>query len=133
MKNAERTRFSGRAVGHELRADLGGDSHVAACAVVRDLPQVFYYAGVSVDAFGEHGLDALAAAPGERWIVIEDDESHHELKRLTRIAPGRFLKKIALQLADDTLYLIRLAPPPPPASDGVGLHRVPSPGAPGDG
>ena len=82
MKNAERTRFSGRAVGQELRQDLGDDPRLSACSVVRDLPQVFYYADVPVEAFGEGGIEAMAAAPGERWVVIENDEAHHELDHL---------------------------------------------------
>jgi 4-amino-4-deoxy-L-arabinose transferase-like glycosyltransferase len=106
-KNAERMRYSGRAVGVELRADLGDDPHVSTAAVVRDFPQVFYYAGVDVDAFGEHGLSKLVAAPGQRWIVLNEDEYGW----LAKTAAGRLDHVTPLRLARDTLYLARYTNP----------------------
>jgi hypothetical protein len=100
-------RYSGRAVGVELRADLGDDPHVSTAAVVRDFPQVFYYAGVDVDAFGEHGLSKLVAAPGQRWIVLNEDEYGW----LAKTAAGRLDHVTPLRLARDTLYLARYTNP----------------------
>ena len=108
-KNAERMRYSGRAVGIELRGYLGNDPRVSTAAVVRDLPQVFFYAGVNVDAFGEKGLDKLAAAPGRRWIVLNDIE----FAKLIKSAPGRLDHITPLHLAKDTLYLAQYSGPSP--------------------
>jgi 4-amino-4-deoxy-L-arabinose transferase-like glycosyltransferase len=106
-KNAERMRYSGRAIGMELRADLGTDPHISTAALVRDFPQVFYYADVSVETFGEHGLSKLAAAPGQRWIVLNDDE----YAKLSKTASDRLSHITPLILARDTLYLAQYSNP----------------------
>ena len=112
MKNAQRTRFSGRTVGLELRRVLGDEPQVSAAAVVRDLPQIFYYAGARVESFGEHGVAKLAAAPGPRWVLLEQDVPDHlEYSQMRKIAPQRLGEEHRLEWAGETLYLIRLEGP----------------------
>jgi 4-amino-4-deoxy-L-arabinose transferase-like glycosyltransferase len=119
MKNAERTRYSGRAVGAELRAIVGNGAVLSAAAVVRDLPQVFYYAGVSVESFGEHGVGGLAATAGPRWILLEEQSPDHlEYTQMRRLTPERVRQVRRLRLADEWLYLIWV-----PAGDGAGGGR----------
>jgi 4-amino-4-deoxy-L-arabinose transferase-like glycosyltransferase len=103
MKNAERTRYSGRVIGAELRAVVGDEPRVSTAMVNRDLPQVFYYAGVSVEAFGEMRIDRLAAAPGERWVVLAEPE----YLKLSKEKPGRLQRVTPLHLPSDTLYVAR--------------------------
>jgi hypothetical protein len=103
MKNAERTRYSGRVIGAELRAAVGDEPRVRTAMVNRDLPQVFYYAGVSVEAFGEMRIDRLAAAPGERWVVLAEPE----YLKLSKEKPGRLQRVTPLHLPSDTLYVAR--------------------------
>ncbi len=123
-KNAERMRYSGRAVGLQLRGDLKTDPHISTAALVRDFPQVFYYADISVETFGEHGLNKLLAAPGRRWILLNEDEY---TKLLPQSARDRLDHITPLILARDRLYLAQYTNLPAtlatPAPTGEGSDR----------
>jgi len=67
-KNAERRHKSAANPAAVLRAVIGNASRVSAAGVVRDLPELFYYAGVDVDSYGEFGLPKLAATRGGHWV-----------------------------------------------------------------
>ncbi len=103
MKNAQRTFLSGREAAIRVREIVGADQHVSTAALLRDFPQVFYYANVPVDPFGEHGWQRLADAPGPRWILLNAEE----FDRLHKLHGDRFLQITPLHLPHDTLYLAR--------------------------
>ena len=88
-KNLERQRRSTRGVAVQLRA-IVGDGPVCVASENRDVPELFYYAGVPVRAFGESGLAALAAAPGGRWVVLGQNKMFPEFRTLTAQVPGAF-------------------------------------------
>jgi hypothetical protein len=111
MKNAERTQFSGRAAGQELRRAMGESATVSVAGIIRDLPQILYYADVPVRAFGEKGLDDLAAAPGARWALLNQPE----YTRLSSTAPDTLSRITPLRMVNDTVYLVWYDPEKSPS------------------
>jgi len=115
MKNAERTHFSGRAAGVELRQLLPADTQVSIASLNRDLPQIFYYAGVPVKAFGEKRLADLVTAPGNRWVALSEDEYH----TIFAGTWGALSKVTPLKMVNDTVYLAWYEPRSVPTTDRV--------------
>jgi hypothetical protein len=115
-KNLERQRRSTLNVAAQLRAIVGGNP-VAVASENRDTPELFYYAGVPVEAFGERGLASLAAKPGKRWVVLGQNRMFREYQTLIYDVPAAFPHGVT-QLAmpkGDKIY-VGLYDPPPGAS-----------------
>jgi 4-amino-4-deoxy-L-arabinose transferase-like glycosyltransferase len=97
-KNIERRDYSAKNAAMELRDFIGAGSTIGVCSMVRDQPELFYYAGVKVQAFGEQKQSALAAAPGGRWVLLTQNDRFPEYSTIKRDIPhafpygGRWLK-----------------------------------------
>jgi 4-amino-4-deoxy-L-arabinose transferase-like glycosyltransferase len=113
-KNAERRRKSAKNPAVVLRQVIGNAPRVSAAGVVRDLPELFYYADVDVDAYGELGLPQLAAARGGHWVVISENEKYPAYSTINKNIPGAFPKGITkLPMPDprDRIYVGWYDPP----------------------
>jgi 4-amino-4-deoxy-L-arabinose transferase-like glycosyltransferase len=112
-KNAERIRKSAKAPAAKLREDIGDARVVLAAGVVRDLPELFYYAGVDVDAYGEFGLPQLAAVRGGHWVVLSENEKYPAYSTIQKYIPGALSKVRKLPMADprDIIYVGWYDPP----------------------
>jgi 4-amino-4-deoxy-L-arabinose transferase-like glycosyltransferase len=114
-KNAERRRKSSANAAAQLRGVIGDASRVSAAGVVRDLPELFYYAGVDVDSYGEFGLPRLCAARGGHWVVISENERYPAYSTIKKYIPGAFPRGITkLHMPDprDQIYVGWYDPPP---------------------
>jgi 4-amino-4-deoxy-L-arabinose transferase-like glycosyltransferase len=74
-KNAERRKKSAKNPAVVLRQVIGDAKIVSAGGLVRDLPELFYYTGVDVHAYGEFGLPKLADSRGGCWVVVSENEN----------------------------------------------------------
>ena len=81
-KNLERQQRSTRNAAAQLRL-IVGPGPVAVASENRDTPELFFYAGVPVRAFGERGLAKLAAEAGGRWVVLSQNRLFPEYATLT--------------------------------------------------
>jgi hypothetical protein len=113
-KNAERRRKSAKNPAVVLRAVIGNAPRVSAAGVVRDLPELFYYAGVDVDAYGEFGLPQLAAVRGGHWVVISENEKYPAYSTIKKYIPGAFprgITKLPMPDPRDQIYVGWYDPP----------------------
>ncbi len=128
-KNLERQRRSTRGVAAQLRSVVGRGP-VAVASENRDTPEMFFYAGVDVRAFGERGLAKLAAAPGGRWVVLSQNKLFPEYATLTSQVPGAFPRgvvRLGMPNPKDVVYA-GWYEPPPGTSRAVTLPPVPPEG-----
>ena len=88
-KNIERQTRSTRNAAAQLRS-IVGDGPVAVASENRNTPELFFYANVEVEAFGERGLARLAEKPGGRWAVVSQNKLFPEYKTLASQIPGAF-------------------------------------------
>ena len=80
----------------------------------RDMPELFYYAGVNVDSFGEAGLPALAEKARGQWIVISETDQYPAYSTLLKQIPNAFpqgLKKLHMPDVRDKIYVGWYDPP----------------------
>jgi len=89
-KNAERRTKSAKTPAAKLREVIGSASRVSAAGVVRDLPELFYYAHVDVDSYGEFGLPKLVATARGHWVVISENESYPAYSTIMKYIPKAF-------------------------------------------
>jgi 4-amino-4-deoxy-L-arabinose transferase-like glycosyltransferase len=89
-KNAERRRKSAANVSGEIRSIIGNASRVSAAGLVRDLPELFYYANVDVDNYGEFGLPQLANARGGHWVVLSQTDQYPAYSTILHYVPDAF-------------------------------------------
>ncbi len=130
-KNLERQRRSTRNAAAQLRSIVGGGP-VAVASENRDTPELFFYAGVPVQAFGERGLAKLAAAPGPRWVVLGQNRLFPEYATLIKQIPGAFPRppvRLTMPNPRDVVYVGWYDPPagasrvvtlPPASADDAG-------------
>jgi len=112
-KNAERQRKSAKNPAAQLRAIIGDSPRVSAAGVVRDLPELFYYAGVDVDSYGEYGLPQLVQHRGH-WVVISQGEKYPAYSTIMKYIPNAFPRGITkLNMPDprDQIYVGWYDPP----------------------
>jgi 4-amino-4-deoxy-L-arabinose transferase-like glycosyltransferase len=112
-KNAERQRKSAKNPAAQLRSIIGNSPRVSAAGVVRDLPELFYYAGVDVDSYGEFGLPRLVQHRGH-WVVISQGEKYPAYTTILKYIPKAFPRGIAkLNMPDprDQIYVGWYDPP----------------------
>jgi 4-amino-4-deoxy-L-arabinose transferase-like glycosyltransferase len=113
-KNAERRRKSAKNPAVVLRQLIGNSARVSAAGVVRDLPELFYYANVDVDSYGEFGLPQLAAARGGHWVVISENEKYPAYSTIKKYIPGAFprgITKLPMPDPRDVIYVGWYDPP----------------------
>jgi 4-amino-4-deoxy-L-arabinose transferase-like glycosyltransferase len=113
-KNAERRRKSAKNPAVKLREVIGNASRVSAAGVVRDLPELFYYAGVNVDSYGEFGLPQLAATRGGHWVVISENEKYPAYSTIKKYIPHAFprgITKLPMPDPRDQIYVGWYDPP----------------------
>jgi 4-amino-4-deoxy-L-arabinose transferase-like glycosyltransferase len=113
-KNAERRRKSAANASTALRAAIGNATRVSAAGVVRDLPELFYYAKVDVDSYGEFGLPQLVAVRGGHWVVISENEKYPAYSTIMKYIPGAFprgIKKLPMPDPRDVIYAGWYDPP----------------------
>ncbi len=128
-KNVERQRRSTRNAAAQLRA-IVGDGAVAVASENRNTPELFFYAGVPVEAFGERGLAKLAAKPGGRWAMVSQNKLFPEYGTLTSQVPDAFprgVTRLTMPNPRDVVY-VGWYDPPPGASRVVTLPPVPPEG-----
>ena len=89
-KNIERRTKSARTPAARLREVIGDAARVSAAGVVRDLPELFYYAHVDVDSYGEFGLPKLVATARGHWVVISENESYSAYSTIVKFIPKAF-------------------------------------------
>jgi hypothetical protein len=119
-KNAERRKKSAANVSAEIREVIGNATRVSAAGLVRDLPELFYYANVDVDNYGEFGLPQLAAAPGGHWVVLSQTDQYPAYNTLLKSIPGAFPRGAhRLHMPDprDVIYVGWYDPP-----EGANTH-----------
>jgi MFS family permease len=112
-KNLERQHKSAKTPAQQLRSILGNVPRVSASGVVRDLPELFYYANVDVDAYGEYGLPQLVQHRGH-WIVVSQGEKHPAYSTILKYIPNAFPRGITkLNMPDprDQIYVGWYDPP----------------------
>jgi 4-amino-4-deoxy-L-arabinose transferase-like glycosyltransferase len=85
-KNVERRKKSASNASAALRQVIGNSPRVLAAGMVRDMPEVFFYANVDAQSFGEFGLLKLAETRGGHWVVLEEKE----LTAIQKQIPGAF-------------------------------------------
>jgi hypothetical protein len=93
---------------------IGDATRVSASGVVRDLPELFYYAGVDVDSYGEIGLPRLVAARGGHWVVISEGEKYPAYSTIKKYIPGAFprgITKLPMPDPRDQIYVGWYDPP----------------------
>jgi hypothetical protein len=113
-KNIERQRKSAQRAAPQLRELVGNGGNIAVASMVRDMPELFYYSGINVRAFGEKGLPALASAPGGRWVVLSENATFPEYSSLVRDVPSAFPRgatKLNMPDARDKVYVGWYDPP----------------------
>jgi 4-amino-4-deoxy-L-arabinose transferase-like glycosyltransferase len=113
-KNAERRRKSAMVPAAKLREVIGNAARVSAAGVVRDMPELFYYAGVDVDSYGEFGLSNLVANASGHWIVISQAEKPPAYSTIMKEIPGALTRVTKLPMPDprDVIYVGWYDPPP---------------------
>ncbi len=112
-KNLERQARSTRNAAAQLRS-IVGDGPVAVASENRDTPELFFYAGTPVRAFGERGLAKLAAAPGGRWVVVSQNKLFPEYATLTKQVSGAFprgVTRLTMPNPRDVVYAGWYDPP----------------------
>jgi hypothetical protein len=112
-KNAERQRKSAKNPAAQLRSIIGDSPRVSAAGVVRDLPELFYYAGVDVDSYGEFGLPQLVQHRGH-WVVISQGEKYPAYSTILKYIPSAFprgVTKLNMPDARDQIYVGWYDPP----------------------
>ncbi len=98
FNNGQRTRRSGLLAGQSLRRVIGDDGHVSARNMVFFQPEIFYYAGVRVEALAESPLRAAPADDG--WMVLH----WKELQKWQTETPGRLSCVTRLPTAKMVVY-----------------------------
>jgi 4-amino-4-deoxy-L-arabinose transferase-like glycosyltransferase len=131
-KNAERRRKSSATAATQLRGIIGTASRVSAAGVVRDLPELFYYAGVDVDSYGEFGLPKLCAARGGHWVVISENERYPAYSTIRKYIPAAFPRGITQLHMPDPRDRIYAGWYDPPAGANVNIEQGQSPAPPAD-
>jgi hypothetical protein len=94
---------SGLLAAGDLKAIVGDHATVTAGAILRYQPELFHYAGVQVETFGEH-LPAPASLPGPRWVLMSDNE-HAEW---TRQAPERIERAEVIVSNKKRIHVVRI-------------------------
>jgi 4-amino-4-deoxy-L-arabinose transferase-like glycosyltransferase len=113
-KNAERRKKSAANVSAEIRSVIGNATRVSAAGLVRDLPELFYYANVDVDNYGEFGLPQLAAAGGGHWVILSQTDQYPAYATIVKFIPGAFpngAHKLHMPDARDVIYVGWYDPP----------------------
>ncbi len=112
-KNAEKRRKSAANASATLRKAIGNAGEVSAAGVVRDLPELFYYAHVKVKSYGEFGLPQLAAERGGHWVVISENEKYPAYSTIQKYIPGALKRVQRLPMPDprDVIYVGWYDPP----------------------
>ena len=125
-KNAERRRTSAASgAAAELRRLVGSDATVSVASMNRDLPDLFYYAGVHVDAYGEQHLSNLCARAGGQWVVLADSARYPEFSTIQREVPGAFPRGVVLLKTPDTKSHVYAGWYDPPAGESRVVTLVP--------
>jgi len=112
-KNAERQRKSAANGAVQLRAVIGNATRVSAAGLVRDLPELFYYAKVDVDSYSVTGLPELVAQRGRRRVLADTTDCPAYSTIINHI-PGAFPKgSTRLKMPDprDVIYVGWYEPP----------------------
>jgi hypothetical protein len=109
-KNAERRKKSASNASGTLRMVIGNSPQVLAAGVVRDLPELFYYANVDAESYGEFGLLKLAATGGGHWVVLEEKELNPIVKQIRGAFPKGF-KRLPMPDPVDRIYVGWYDPP----------------------
>jgi 4-amino-4-deoxy-L-arabinose transferase-like glycosyltransferase len=112
-KNLERQHKSAKTPAEQLRSIIGSATRVSASGVVRDLPELFYYANVEVDAYGEFGLPQLLQHRGH-WIVVSQGEKYPAYSTILKYIPNAFPRGVTkLNMPDprDQIYVGWYDPP----------------------
>jgi hypothetical protein len=126
-KNIERSAKSARTAAAELRSVVG-DSPVGVASMNRDMPELLYYAGMPVRAFGERGLDKLTAAGGQ-WVVVTQNNKFPEYQTIVSQVPGAFPRGVkALHLPKSVHYPVYVGWYDPPAGHPAVLPPKELPG-----
>jgi 4-amino-4-deoxy-L-arabinose transferase-like glycosyltransferase len=113
-KNIERSTKSARAAAAELRSVVG-DLPVGVASMNRDMPELLYYAGMPVRAFGERGLDKLTAAGGQ-WVVVTQNAKFPEYQTILWQVPGAFPRDVRpLKMPGSVHYPVYVGWYDPPA------------------
>jgi 4-amino-4-deoxy-L-arabinose transferase-like glycosyltransferase len=113
-KNTERRKKSAANASMALRYAIGSAKRVSAAGVVRDLPELFYYANVDVDSYGEFGLPKLAATARGHWVVISENEKYPAYSTITKYIPGAFprgVTRLPMPTPTDVIYVGWYDPP----------------------
>jgi hypothetical protein len=112
-KNLERSKKSARAASAQLRS-IVGNSTVGVASMNRDMPELLYYAGMPVHAFGERGLDKLTEDRGQ-WVVVTQNKKFPEYQQITSQLPGSLTKLTKLNLPASVHYDVWVGWYDPPA------------------
>ncbi|HSV16171.1 MAG TPA: hypothetical protein VLI90_18055 [Tepidisphaeraceae bacterium] len=128
-KNIERRRKSAQSTAQQLRSIVGDGTTVGVGSMVRDMPELFYYAGVQVHAYGEFGLPALAADAGARWVVLSENKRFPELSTLQQQVIDAFPRGVTKLNMPDPADHVYVAWYDPPAGASRAVHYTSNPAA----
>jgi hypothetical protein len=123
-KNLERRKKSARAAAEQLRQIVHGQP-IGIVSMNRDMPELFYYAGLPVTAYGERGLDKLARVPGGHWVVLSQNRIFPEYGSLTTQIPTAFPNGVTRLTMPDPRDVVYVGWYDPPA--GVSRAIKPTP------
>jgi 4-amino-4-deoxy-L-arabinose transferase-like glycosyltransferase len=126
-KNIERRRKSAQSTAQQLRGIVGDGTSVGVGSMVRDMPELFYYAGVQVHAYGEFGLPALAADPSGRWVVLSQNPMFPELSTLQEQVPNAFPRGVTKLNMPDPRDKVYVGWYDPPAGASREVHYTSNP------
>ncbi len=128
-KNMERRKKSAANTARQLHDLVMADSSrltpVGVASMIRDMPELFYYAHIPVQAFGEQHLADLAASAAPRWVVLADNDRFPEYTTVLRDIPNAFphgATKLNMPDAHDKVYVGWYEPP---AGSPRALHLIP--------
>ena len=127
-KNAERKKKSAKNVASQIRSIMGHATRIADAGVTRDMPELFYYSGLSVDAYGENGLATLAANCRGEWVILSENPQFPAYSTLLSFIPDAFpagMTKLHMPDPRDRLY-IGFYNPPAGASTYVKMKAHPA-------
>lgn len=114
-KNLQRQLKSAKNGSLQLRAIIGNSRRVSAAGLVKDLPELFYYAHVDVDSYSRSGLAKLAAARGGHWVVLAQTPECPAYEAIASHIPNAFPRgAVKLNMPDprDVIYVGWYDPPP---------------------
>jgi len=100
---ADAQRRSGITAAAKLREIVGDGATVTAGAILRYQPELFHYAGVNVETFGEDLPDS-PHLPGERWVLMSDGEH----KKYLANSPERIDSDTMILSNEKPIYVVRL-------------------------